>query len=114
MLTFMAGRKAFQGFEGMADAQRRRLGAEVGTGGAGAGAGVGGDLWEFPVAPGSTHKLLKRTGFECALVAFHRSESQPQARGMDSIHLFLSLSHTHSLRHIAISSCVYVMGTVSI
>lgn len=39
MLTFMAGRKAFQGFEGMAGAQRRRLGDEVGTGGAGAGAG---------------------------------------------------------------------------
>lgn len=100
MLTFMAGRKAFQGFEGMAGAQRRRLGAEVGTGGGGAGAGgVGwgcGDLWEFSVAPGSTHKLLKRTRFDCALVAFHRSESQPQARGMDSIHLFLSLSHTHT------------------
>lgn len=70
------------------------------------GGGEGGDLWEFSVAPGSTHKLLKRTRFDCALVAFPRSESQPQARGMDSIHLFLSLSHTHTHWGISLSPAV--------
>lgn len=52
-------------------------------------------------------------GFGCALSLLLMGVNHgPQARGMDSIHLFLALSHT--LRHIAISSCVYVMGTVSI